>query len=403
MLQTKNPKLFYFLIVLGCMNFMGRGSIVFLLLCLYELFRRKGYVAIDRNAIAIGAFSLCVVFAAARYYSYFECIKAVNYLLMYILGYDSFRRSTDKQKCVEGITLAMCVGYGLELILMYLYNYNREQVSERSMYSIWTGEPIKVTLLGLLVSVIIGYSFFSIFYGRKKEKVVVVLLLAIGLLISFDTATRTPFALFAVVYAIMFMVHLFSKRGVRAFRVLALALLVCLIALLLYSVDVLGIKSALEESLMLQRFMEQGLKSSRMDLLVEHYELMLDHIWGGGLISEEVGEVAHNYLQQGHDLYGIFALIFLLAITAQFLRNMIRLFRKKNKLGIDILLLSLYLALVLQMCLEPVFTGYPILIWNLLMIHGMATAYLKDMGMSGQAEQCERLSCKKGQDAERVI
>ena len=391
MLQTKNPKLFYFLIVLGCMNFMGRGSIVFLLLCLYELFRRKGYIAIDGNAVVLAAFSLCVVFAAVRYYAYSECIKAANYFLMYVLGYDSFRKATDKQRCVEGIALAMCVGYGFELILMYLYNYNREQASARSMYSIWTGEPIKVTLLGLLVSVIIGYSFYSFFYGRRKrEKIIVGLLLAVGLLISFDTATRTPFALFAVVYVVMFAVHLFNRRGVRAFRVLALALLVCLIILLLYSVDTLGVRSALEESLMLQRFLEQGLKSSRMDLLADYFDMMPDHLWGGGFIAEEVGEVAHNYLQQGHDLYGVFALIFLLAITVQFLKNMIKLLGKKHKLGIDILLLSLYLSLLLQICLEPVFTGYPILLWNLLMIHGMATAYLRDAGVPAQVEQYER-------------
>ena len=221
MLQTKNPKLFYFLIVLGCMNFLGRGSIVLLLLCLYELFRRKSYIAVDGNAIAIACFCVCVVLASAAYYSYSECIKAANYLLLYLLGFDSFRRADDKEKCVEHTTLAICVGFGLELVLMYLYNYNREQLGTRSMYSVWTGETLSVTLLGLLVSVVIGFSFYSFFYTRKKaQKILVLFLLAIGLVISLNTATRTPFVLLVVVYAVMLMIHLFNKRGVKALRLL---------------------------------------------------------------------------------------------------------------------------------------------------------------------------------------
>ena len=378
MLQTKKPRLFYFLLVLGCMNFLGRGSIVLLLLCLYELFRRKSYIAIDRNAIIIACFSLCVIFAAATYYSYSECIKAVNYFLMYVLGYDSYRRAEDKAACVEYTALAICIGFGLELVLMYLYNYNREQLSVRSMYSIWTGETIAVTLLGLLVSAVIGFSFYSFFYTKKKgQKVVVFFLLAVGLIISVNTATRTPFVMLFVVYAVMLVIHLFNKRGIKALRFVALGIILLLLVVLLFGLDVGGIRSATMNTHLVQRFLNEELEDGRLSRMKLHMEMMLDYPWGGGHIEAITGKNGHNYLQQGHDLYGIFAFIFLLAITVQFVSNLVRLLKKRGKTGIDMLFLSMYLSMWIQICLEPIFTGYPILFWSLLVVHGMATAYLR--------------------------
>jgi len=87
--------------------------------------------------------------------------------------------------------------------------------------------------------------------------------------------------------------------------------------------------------------------------------------------------LAHNYLQEGYDLYGVFAFVMLLVVTVQFVSNIFRFATKRQKKGTDMLFLSFYTAVFLQMCVEPVFTGYPILIWSLMLIHGMATAYLK--------------------------
>lgn len=37
----------------------------------------------------------------------------------------------------------------------------------------------------------------------------------------------------------------------------------------------------------------------------------------------------------------------------------------------------MYLTMLIQACLEPVFTGYPCFMFSFLLIHGMANAYLK--------------------------
>lgn len=378
MLKARTPKLFYLLIALACMNFLGRGSIVFLLLCCYELFRRKGHIALDKNAIAVGLFSLCVFFASAIYYSYAECIKAANYFFLYLLGYDSLRRAKDKDKCIESTALAICIGFGAELILMYLYNRGREQISARSMYSIWTEESISVTLLGLLVSAVIGFSFYAFFYSKQKLlKIGVAIMLAIGLAISIDTATRTPIILLFVVYAAMFFIQLFNTRGIKAFKSLLLSIVLIGILFAVYQIDIGGIQSILQQTPLFQRLLSKGLQTSRWEISQKFFSFMLLYPWGGKHIEQTTGILAHNYLQECFDLYGVFAFVMLLVITLQFISIFFKFAFKKRKNGTDMLFLSLYMSILLQMCVEPVFSGYPILIWSLLLIHGMATAYFK--------------------------
>ena len=298
---------------------------------------------------------------------------------MYLLGLDGYRRAEDKEKYIEKTALAICAGFGFELVLMYFYNVNKEQLSIRSMYSIWTGETLSVTLLGLLVSVVIGFAFYSFFYTKKKgQKILVFFMLVVGLVIAADTATRTPFVLFFVVFAIMLVVHLFNRRGIRALRLVLFGIILLVIFWIFYGLDIWGVKTAIWNTPLAQRFLAEEFESGRMDLVVQHFSLMLDYPWGGGHIQNVVGKMAHNYLQQGYDLYGAFAFFFLLLITAQFLSNMWRMLVKRHKSGVEMLFLSMYLAMLTQMCLEPIYTGYPILFWCVLMIHGMATAYLKE-------------------------
>lgn len=380
--RSENPTIYYVLIVLACMNFLGKGSVVYLGLGLFELFRRKCSILIDLNAVAVAIFTLFVVAVSVVYYSLSDCVKSVNAVLLYLLGYDSFCRAADKDKCIEQTALSMCVGFGMQLVLMFAYNLNREQASVRSLYSVWTKETIAVTLLGLLVATVTGYSFYAFFCGDKLwKKTLVLIMLAVGLKISFDTATRTPIVLFAAVYTAMSVLYMINIHGIKMLRYVGVLLFFGAAVFLLYITDTFGIKSAIWGTPIFQRLFMEGLATGRVDITKRHFAYMLQYPWGGAKIQKATGDIAHNFLQECHDLYGIFATLALLVITTQLILNLVRLIRIRKKTGVDFLLISLYLAIMLQMCMEPVFSGYPILFWSLLNIHGMATAYLKGKRM----------------------
>jgi len=378
-------RIYYWLLVFACMNFMLSGSVFFLALVLFELFRRNFTVAMERRVMPVIVLVLSILVSSYAHYSFAECIKALNYGLIYIIGYDGYFRVTDQKKYVKSTMFAITVGFGVELILMFLYNYGREQINIRSMYSVWTTKPIAVTLLGLLAAVVIAYSFYAFFFAKNvRLKVVVLVMLIAGLWFGFQTATRTPLIMFCVVYGFMGAVYVLNKRGIKALGLIVWVSLLAVLLAILYSLDVFGVKSALLSTPVFQRMEQAGLETSRTILMRRHFQYMFDYLWGGDNIMQIVGLRAHNILQEGHDMYGIVTSASLVIIILQALGNMRKLLMSKNKSDIDFLFLSMYLAIVVQLFLEPVFNGYPILIWCFLLIHGIANAYMKDRGLAAE-------------------
>ena len=207
-------KVYYWLIVVACMNFMSSGALVFLILGGLELFRRSFIVELDRKSIPVIILSVSILVSSYAHYGMAECIKSINFALMYILGYDGYFRVTDRKEYVEKTAFVIATGFGAELILMFLYNYGKEQINIRSMYSVWTGSVIAVTLLGLLASVVIGYSFYVFFCTQNvRLKILVLVMLIAGMWFGFETATRTPLIMFCVVYSIIGVVYVLNKQG----------------------------------------------------------------------------------------------------------------------------------------------------------------------------------------------
>ena len=132
----------------------------------------------------------------------------------------------------------------------------------------------------------------------------------------------------------------------------------------------------------------EGFQTSRMEIALEFFRNMPNHLFGGENIKEIVGYDAHNYLQQGYDLYGIIAFIALMMMTIHIGENVYFLLRRKQDIPLVILIVSMMGSLFIQCVLEPILTSYPICFWFLLMLDGIATA---------MNETTERLAMKEKQ------
>ena len=367
-------KIFYMLICLTCMNFMESGAAVFLLCSLFSVFFLRMYVKI--NIVSLFIFLLfCGVFLSSYFFDSGEgTIKSFNFLFPYFLGFSGCLASVNKEDYVKKCLFAIFLGFGFLLFYIYYCNYNNNFIGTRFLINPWTHQLMPATLAGLVASVVIGYSFFGIFLSKKLFiKIMSCFLVAIAIVQNLNSATRTPIILFFVVYCLGTCSYLIgAEDGKRKNQKYYIVILMFLLFFALYD---FVIKDMVYLSPLYERFSDKGLETSRVDIMYEHFKYMFNYLWGGGFISISTKHLPHNFIQEGHDLYGLIAFISLLFFFVRGVVKCAALFLKKNKNNTDNLVFCFYLSVLIQLCMEPVFRGYPQLFWMFLLIDGVYDAY----------------------------
>lgn len=371
---------YYVLISLFCINFLGRGSVFCLVFGLFAVVKTKNF-KLDICSLFCFIMFLVSCIASIFYSDIIEAIKCLNFFLMYIVGVSGYCNAVNKKKYITMVLFSIFAGYALYIVLTFFANLNTvpEYDGQRVIKNFWTGERISVTLVGLISSVVIGYSGYVLLCKKKYLlKAVAIVSLILVVLINSKTATRTPILLILIVIGGMFLIYLFNQNTYKALKILFFILIIAILAIFLISIDFLGVRRYIESTPVFNRFQNEGVKTSRAQIFQMHLSYFFDYMWGGGNIQEATGEMAHNFLQQGHDLYGIFATVSLVLITICVLRNICKLLIKRKKNEIDYLFISMYFAMLIQSLLEPIFSGYPCFYFSFLLIHGVATGYVNN-------------------------
>lgn len=375
--QMQNSVAQYILILLFCMNFLGRGSIFCFVYAILSLIKTKR-IRFDACSLFCFAFTVVSALTSWFYWGVSEAIKCLNFFLIYLSGLNGYYEAEDKGEYIKGIIFTIFLGYAIYIVLTFFYNLKIERNGYRILYNIWSGELVAVTQISLCSSVIIGYSIYAIAKrSHWKSKIVPFAALIVTLILNTITATRTPFLLFILVSFFIGIVYLATHGKKKLFSSIVAIGLVCLIGVAALKANLFGVADRLESISIVSRFLSDGIKTGRTSIIIEHFKYSTSYIWGGGKIEALTGRMAHNYVQQAHDRYGWLATVSVLLITVCFINNIFKIAKKKEKKEIDYLLLSMYAALFVQSLLEPVFTGYPCFFFALLFIHGAASAYLK--------------------------
>ena len=376
----ENSRIYYWLIALFCMNFLGRGSIVCTVFAVYALLKMPKKIRLDFWAVCALLLSVAAFFSAWVHFGVSEAIKSLNFFLMYFIGLNGYYASEEKTVFLEKSIFFIFAGYAVFVALTWFSNLDGKRMSYDNLVlnSFWTGESMATTLAGLLSAVVIGYFFYAmVCQPLKRKKLYAVASMALTIMLNMETATRTPIILFAVNIIVMTGIYLADQKGKKAvwtFLAIMAAFFILIIAVIR---NAFGIWTLIIDSPIFTRFVEEGMNTSRMDIAMQHFRHMLDYPWGGEKIRDIVGANAHNFLQQGYDYYGVFAAVPLLVLSISFVIAMVTLIKTRGKNRIDYLLISMYLTMLMQALLEPVFTGYPCFMFSLLLIHGMTNAYLK--------------------------
>ena len=377
--------IFFLLTVMFCSNLFGRGSLLCLAFAVFALLKLRNTLVIDGMGVVVLLFSAAALIPSFAYEGVVEAVKCLNFVFMYLIGLNGFYAARDKKKYLERLFLALFFGYILYVVLLVLWNINVEtREGQRILYNIWSGDPISVTLVGLLCSVPIGFSFYAIFLNKKKWiKITAILGVIVVFIINARTATRTPIILMLIVTLIMAAIYLYDQNAKRAVRIIALMLFIFAVVGIAYGTNLFGLRSAIESTPIYQRFMEEGTDTRRSELIIWHMQYMMEYPFGGSNIARTVGTNAHNVLQQAYDLYGVGAFVLVTVICGSIVATLVKFLRMKNREPIDYLFIAMYISMLIQSFLEPILTGYPCFLFSFLMIHGTATAYLRKYKVMG--------------------
>lgn len=369
--HTIAEALILILLFLSCFNFLGRGPVLYFIFSICSiLYIRRGRTT---DCFQGNKFILCLVLSISASLTalYFEgvkeTIKPINFVLSYYLGYLIY---AENKLLMKRLSISAFLGFISNLLLTYYLNIIvlGHNTGVRHLYNYWTNELTPGTIYGLLSSFIIGYAYYSIFVNKSLLQIIISLLgIFLTIIINNETATRSPYILMGVSFALLSFLQFKEKRFKYILGIIALLTLIGVA----YLNDFGGINRIIAESSIMDRVDSDGLQTSRFTITMQYLDLMYEHPWGGNYGFDIVGFLPHTFILEIQNSYGLIAFF---AISFIAIRMIVFLFEYKFIAFSDNLSSLVYcimLPLFIQCLFEPVNTGYPQLLWLLFLYFGM--------------------------------
>ena len=376
--KYENNIINYILLTLVCMNFLQKGSVVLVVFCLYNFFLVEKYINRLTMVLFLMAVSMLPVIILSGSETFNGLVKTVNYVFPFFVGYNGYNKADNITLYIKRTLFSMFLGYSLQTIFMYIYNLSLGTTG-RNLISIWTNEKIAVTLVGLLSAFVVGYSFSIIIFDKFRiHKIIAIVSMVFVVLINMQTATRTPFIMMLLTAGMFLTVLIFEKSSMNKVKYLGIFVFIGFCIVLAIAFNVFGFKDYILSSNVFERFNEEGMETGRIDIMKFYFDNMFKYPWGGSNVENLYGLGAHNIWQQCYDDYGCIAGFLLLCVTVSIISQFIKLIKIPNKKVIDYTLIGVYFCVIVQMGLEPILAGYPIIFWGLLLIHGITVRYYNE-------------------------
>ncbi len=315
-------------------------------------------------------------------------LRCFAYFFMYLVGYNIIMVNKHDKKLKNGIqgiafTLLMVIALGsfLHYILNFIYNIGVG--GGRNTNDIWTGQIMAATGQAALASIMLGFSVAMILLPKKKVFRYLGFICLLGIVIyNFILAGRTLFFILAILLVIGFLFILItSKRKALIGKYILgfLAILTIIAILIMFNVG--GIRDYILDSNFFNRFDSNSStsfwESQRINIKISYLANAYKYPFGGLNLRNEFN-YAHDLLLDGYDEYGIFGLILLVAILITGIMSLYKILKNNviNK-SLKLSLLSVYGAVLLIFCVEPILAGMSWLFACFCLINGLMSAINK--------------------------
>ena len=354
------------------MNLFHIGQFALPLICLI-LFVDNGFKLKISN---IKVFVLLCLFSISFFiFSYdlgFYSVMGFCLPMAYYIGNNLIKSEENIKKLIYIIALGM----GAHVILNLLYEfylYGFDFVKHGSHLDIWTQSKIAATTTATNYMIIIGCIYFIIFKEKnKKNKLLFLFTFLIMMYYNLYLGRRTPILILPICLIVCFVCEFLVFNGNKKLmkKILLIFTIVFTTAFIFWLFDLLGFKTRISGLPFYKKFLQEGLSSGRLEILIEGAKLMPYYLWGGQNISNILGIGFHDLWTDIYDYAGIIPFVLFVIYTvydAVVAYKVIR--NNKNNNDLKLLLIGVLLTCFLQSILEPLLTGSSILLICIVIIY----------------------------------
>ena len=307
----------------------------------------------------------------------------LGYGLVWPLNNDAKDVNIAEKRAGSLITVA-AVGFFVH-ILLNLYINNGQEAGSRNTVDFWIRDSRAATGQAGIACIPLAWCVAYLFRDEKvNKKLLAIIALLAMLYYNLTLASRTMIFSFIILIAaatIFFLKR--SRTNKNAIFSIVMIIAICAAVMLIYSNDVWGIRSLVEESTLTDRLGEENsavlAEDTRWIYKLEYIKLMPDHLWGGGNIRSIVGAHAHDILLDTYDDAGLVALLAIIAILWDAIAKLLKLLRSCHfEYNTKLLILCTYIAIGIIFMVEPILDGMPWLLMSFCFLHGIVSGLVRN-------------------------
>lgn len=363
------------LFFLSAVNVINREMyFMFAAFACFLFFRNR--ITVTLKMVPVWLFSVSLlIFQSAAQQTITTALSVFAAPLCFMVGYDILANQKSARGCEYAFLAVTGVLAGGTWLHMMLNAGTNLGSLDRNTTDFWTGEVRSATGQAGLGVLMVGLTVAILFSDmRRRNKVIAFCALMAVHWYNLTLAGRTLIVMTIIALLVAFLFRFQEKHGRNALVIIAV-LTAVVIVWWMYSSDVFGIQTLVEESNLFQRFRgdtaEEMAESSRFEYKMLYLKYLLEYPLGGQKIHGIVGHYAHDLYLDTYDEAGVFAFVFIVIIVVQSLFALLRLLKSKRcSYNTKQMALCVMLCLNMEFWIEPILAGFDWMIAFYCMIYG---------------------------------
>ena len=365
------------LLFLTAINFMHVGQMLLPIICLIIFIDNKFKLKVNSWLIFIILCLFGLAFFAFSYKLGFYSTMGVCLPMAYYIGSNIKRTSEEEtKKIIYLLTFGMATHIVLNMITDIVLD--PDFLNSISHLDVWTLDKVSTTSTAVNSILIISLLYYFLCHEKNFRYKVIGIFLFLSIMI-YDVALgrRTPLILTFICLITSFIIDTFiykakkiNKKPAIITMIIFIAIILCFV--LIYILNIFELRKYIENLGIIKKFIEYGLDTGRIDIFIEAIKLMPQHLWGGQEIYNVLGIQVHDLWMDTYDYAGAIPFALLIFHSVLFIKTFI-LFIKSKKISNDykLLMLPMFLAITIQLFLEPIMTGSSLFIIIVIIIEAI--------------------------------
>ena len=352
------------LFLLG-INFMHLGQFFLPLICLLLFIDRKFKFKVNDISVFI---ILCLFAISFFIFSYKLGLYAVMGFTLPMAYYIGSNMNEVNQKNIKYVIYILALGMATYLLINFAFELTQYPLKNLfgkvRRYDIWTRELIRPTIISVNAYLLISIFYYVIRFEKNRLIKLVSIILFVNVIVyNIALSRRTILLVIALSFVLCFILDILYTKNIifnkKIRRILLSSIL--LISILGFSIiyfDLFGVWTIFKNTGLYDKIISYGIRSDRLDYLVQAIKLAPYHLWGGQEISNIIGIQIHDLWSDIFDYAGIIPWLLILTYSIKCISTFISCIKNKqiNK-NLKLMFINLFVVILISLMMEPAFTS----------------------------------------------